>query len=96
MVTIAFKDLAILNVAKRGMPHERITFTPHPVWGKTPEELRAYVEGNDPVSGKPMMPEIVDYLTRPLSAEESKTGTISPSVGPATYSDTADNLRNII
>ena len=93
MVTIAFKDLAILNVAKRGMPHERITFTPHPVWGKTPEELRAYVEGNDPVSGKPMMPEIVDYLTRPLSAEESKTGTISPSVGPATYSDTADNLQ---
>jgi hypothetical protein len=93
MVTIAFKDLAILNVAKRGMPHERITFTPHPVWGKTPEELRAYIEGNDPVSGKPMMPEIVDYLTRPLSAEELKTGTISPSVGPATYSDTADNLQ---
>ena len=94
MVTIAFKDLAILNVAKRGMPHERITFTPHPVWGKTPEELRAYVEGNDPVSGKPMMPEIIDYLTRPLSAEESKTGTISPSVGPPTYSDTADNLQD--
>jgi len=93
MVTIAFKDLAILNVAKRGMPHERITFTPHPVWGKTPEEVRAYVEGNDPVSGKPMMPEIVDALTRPLSAEESKTGTISPSVGPPTYSDTADNLQ---
>ena len=93
MVTIAFKDLAILNVAKRGMPHERITFTPHPVWGKTPEELRAYVEGDDPVSGKPMMPEIIDYLTRPLSAEESKTGTISPSVGPPTYSDTADNLQ---
>ena len=93
MVTIAFKDLAILNVAKRGMPHERITFTPHPVWGKTPEELRAYVEGNDPVSGKPMMPEIVDALTRPLSAEESKMGTISPSVGPPTYSDTADNLQ---
>lgn len=93
MVTIAFKDLAILNVAKRGMPHERITFTPHPVWGKTPEELRAYVEGNDPVSGKPMMPEIIDALTQPLSAEESKTGTISPSVGPSTYSDTADNLQ---
>ncbi|MGO9590935.1 MAG: UGSC family (seleno)protein [Candidatus Acidiferrales bacterium] len=93
MVTIAFKDLAILNVAKRGMPHERITFTPHPVWGKTPEELRAYVEGNDPVSGKPMMPEIIDALTRPLSAEESKTGTITPSMGPSTYSDTADNLQ---
>jgi hypothetical protein len=93
MVTRAFKDLAILNVAKRGMPHERITFTPHPVAGKTPEELRAYVEGNDPVSGKPMMPEIIDYLTRPLSAEESKTGKISPSMGPPTITDTADNLQ---
>ena len=94
MVTRAFKDLAILNVAKRGMPHERITFTPHPVASKTPEELRGYVEGNDPVTGRPMMPEIIDYLTRPLSAEESKTGTISPPVGPPTYSDTADNLQD--
>ena len=94
MVTIAFKDLAILNVAKRGMPHERITFTPHPVWGKTPEELRAYIEGNDPVSGRPMMPEIVDALTRPLSPEESKTGTILPSVGPPTFRETADNLQD--
>ena len=45
------------------MPHLRITFTPHPVAAKTPEELRAYVEGNDPISGKPMMKEIVDDLT---------------------------------
>ena len=42
LVTKAFKDLAILNAGKRGMPHERICFTPHPVWGKTPEELRVY------------------------------------------------------
>jgi hypothetical protein len=37
LVTRAFKDLAILNVAKRGMPHLRITFTPHPVAAKTPD-----------------------------------------------------------
>jgi hypothetical protein len=92
-VTKAFKDLAILNAAKRGMPHERITFTPHPVAGKTPDELRTYVEGNDPVSGKPMMTEIVDALTRPLSADEMKTGMVTINVGPPAFKDTAANLQ---
>jgi len=94
MVTRAFKELAVLNAAKRGMPHDRIAFTPHPVWGKTPEELRAYVDGPDPISGKPLMPEIVDYLTVPLSAEESKSGIVEVSTGPATYGpDTPKNLQ---
>ncbi len=77
------------------MPHERIAFTPHPVWGKTPEELRVYVDGPDPVSGKPLMPEIVDFLTVPLSAEEKKIGQSWKSpTGPATYGpDTPKNLQ---
>jgi len=94
MVTQAFKELAILNVAKRGMPKLRITFTPHPVAAKTPEQLHAYVEGNDPVSDKPMMKEIVDALTIPLSSEEKKTGVVQVSIGPETYGpDTAKNLQ---
>jgi hypothetical protein len=93
MVTIAFKNLALSNAAQRGMPHERICFTPHPVWGKTDEEMYAYLEGNDPVSGKPLMKEVVDALTQPLTADESKTGTVTPGVGPATFIDTSDNLQ---
>ena len=45
MVTIAFKDLAKTNCAKRGMPLQRIAFTPHPVWGKTDEQMYAYLDG---------------------------------------------------
>jgi len=93
MVTIAFKDLALSNAAQRGMPHERICFTPHPVWGKTDAEMYAYLEGNDPVSGKPLMKEVIGALTDPLTDEEKKTGTVPPSVGPATFSDTSDNLQ---
>jgi len=93
MVTIAFKDLAKTNAAKRGMPLQRISFTPHPVWGKTDAEMYAYLEGNDPVSGKPLMKEVVDSLTRPLIAEESKTGTVTPPTGAPTFTDTADNLQ---
>jgi hypothetical protein len=93
MVTKAFKELAILNAGKRGMPHERICFTPHPVWGKTPDELRVYVEGPDPVSGKPLMKEVVDALTVPLSDDEKKTGMVSVSIGPPSFTDTVDNLQ---
>ncbi len=93
MVTIAFKNLAKSNAAQRGMPDERICFTPHPVWGKTDAEMYAYLEGNDPVSGKPLMKEVVDALTQPLTADESKTGTVTPDVGPPTFIDTSDNLQ---
>jgi len=93
MVTIAFKDLALTNAAKRGMPHERICFTPHPVWGKTDEQMYAYLEGNDPVSGKPLMKEVIGALTDPLTADESKSGTITPPTGAPTFTGTADNLQ---
>jgi hypothetical protein len=94
LVTQAFKELAVLNVAKRGMPMLRITFTPHPVAQRPIETLHAYVEGNDPVSGKPMMKEIVDALTMPLSANEKKTGVVSVSIGPEKYGpDTPKNLQ---
>jgi hypothetical protein len=93
LVTIAFKDLALSNAAQRGMPHERICFTPHPVWGKTDEEMYAYLDGNDPVSGKPLMKEVIGALTNPLTVEESKTGEATISVGPETFADTEENLR---
>jgi hypothetical protein len=94
IVTTAFVPLARTNALKRGMPNERFTFVPHPVWGKSAEQLRKDIEGKDPISGKPMMPQIVDSLTRALNAEESKTGAITPSSGPPTFPpDTAENLQ---
>jgi hypothetical protein len=93
VVTIAFKDLALTNAAKRGMPLQRIAFTPHPVWGKTDEQMYAYLDGNDPVSGKPVMKEIVDSLTRPLTADEMKSGTVTPPIGAPSWTDTSDNLQ---
>ena len=94
MATKSFADLAKSNASKRGMPHLRACFTPHPVWGKTAEQLMAYVEGNDPVSGKPLMQEIIDGLTVPLIAEDTKTGMMDVNVGPPVYGpDTLDNLQ---
>jgi hypothetical protein len=94
MATKSFADLAKSNASKRGMPHIRACFTPHPVWGKTAEQLMAYVEGDDPVSGKPLMKEIIDGLTVPLSADDTKTGMMEVNVGPPVYGpDTLDNLQ---
>jgi hypothetical protein len=93
IVTIAFKDLAQTNCAKRGMPLQRISYTPHPVWGKTDEQMYAYLDGNDPVHNTPLMKEIVDSLVRPVTAEEMKTGTVTPPVGAPTFTDTTDNLQ---
>ncbi len=49
----------------------RFSFAPYPLVGRPREVLRTYVEGNDPVTGAPLMPQIVDALTRPLSPEEA-------------------------
>ena len=45
-------------------------FVPQPVMGKIARELRAYVDGNDPLTGKPVMQEVVEGLTRPFDAED--------------------------
>jgi hypothetical protein len=58
-----------------GMPGLRMQFFRGPVWGKTPAQLQKQViEGNNPVTGKPVMRELVELLTRPLAAGEQKTG----------------------
>jgi len=50
-----------------GMPGLRQAFVPQPVMGRTPAQLRGYVDGLDPITGRPVMQEIVDGLTRPRS-----------------------------
>ena len=44
-----------------GMPNFRIQYFRGPVWGKTREQLRKQIiQGNNPISGKPVMTELVD------------------------------------
>jgi len=96
MCTRAYTELANLTAARDGMPHLRQVFTPHPVGGKSADELAAYLVNSDPVSGIQIMKEIIDDLTRPLTADEMKTGMQSIAAGPATFGpDTSDNLQEI-
>ncbi len=78
------------------MPGVRIQWIRGPVWGKTREQLRRdVVNGNNPISGKPVMQEIVEKLTKPLTAEEKRTGTIARNRGPETYTNTPENLQQL-
>ena len=96
MCTKAYTELSNLTAAREGMPHLREVFTPHPVGGKSPDELAAYLVNPDPVSGKQIMKEIVDDLTMPLTPDEMKSGVQSVAAGAATFGpDTADNLQEI-
>ena len=79
-----------------GMPSFRIQYFRGPVWGKTNEQLKKQiVEGNNPVSGKPVMRELVELLTAPLTANEQKTGEIKTDMGPATYTGTPQELQKL-
>ena len=53
-----------------------------------------YVNGNDPVTGKPIMQEIVDALTKPLTADEQLTGLPEGALEPRLLPpDTEENLQ---
>jgi hypothetical protein len=61
----------VRSVAKaQGMPTTRQAFVPQPVVDRSPEQLRAYIEGDDPISKRPFMQEIVEGLTRPLDEQD--------------------------
>ena len=74
-------------------------YTPHPVIGVSPETLSAYIAGNDPATGKPVIKEIIDLLTRPVSpkkpecksSETARGGRRPALLGP----DTAENWQRL-
>ena len=59
-------------VRMNGAPQMRQVYLPHPVMGKTHEEIKAYVFGISPVSGKSVMQEVVEGLTQPLNEQDRK------------------------
>jgi hypothetical protein len=78
------------------MPHQRFTFVPHPIAGMPASICREYLQGNDPITGKPVMSEIVEALTEPLSEEEQKTGIIEiPRERLLEPPDTPENLEHL-
>jgi hypothetical protein len=87
-------ERAVRSVARvNGMPRARAVFVPQPVMGKSPRELRAYVDGNDPLTGRPVMQEIIEGLTKPLDDEDRKNASFERSTPRLVEPDTEENLN---
>jgi hypothetical protein len=68
--TNVFARLAQSTARAAGMPRTRQCFVPQPVVDISPEHLRRYIEGVDPVSKKPFMQGVIEGLTGPLTDED--------------------------
>jgi hypothetical protein len=89
-------DRVVRSVAEvNGMPGLRQVFVPQPIMGKTPAQLRAYVDGRDPISGRPVMQEVVSGLTRPFEADELGPAEFDRGTPRLVEPDTEDNLHRL-
>jgi hypothetical protein len=74
IITQKFSDFVKKFAIERGMPDMRLTFVPHPVAKKPAAVCRRYLLGKDPVTGIPVMDEIIAALTQPLHDGERRGG----------------------
>ncbi len=95
LVTNAFTDLVHAVAWKAGMPRLRFTFVPHPVGGKTSEELHDYVVGPSPVGGQHVIDGIADALTAALEPEEREVGDLDRPVPRLLGAGTEDELQGM-
>jgi hypothetical protein len=77
------------------MPRQRFVFVPQPVMGKSPAELRQYIDGADAVTGRPFMQEVIDALTQPLSEAESAPALYDRSTPRFVEADSEENLQKL-
>src|SRR5262247_1725349 len=98
--TVAFHTQPFERVVRsvtqlNGMPRMRQVFVPQPVMGKTPQQLRAYIDGNDPITGRPVMQEVIEGLTMPLDDEDLKQITFERSTPRLVDAATEENLHRL-
>jgi hypothetical protein len=98
--TVAFHTQPFERVVRsvtqlNGMPRMRQVFVPQPVMGKTPQQLRAYIDGTDPITGRPVMQEVIEGLTMPLDDDDLKQITFERSTPRLVDVDTEENLHRL-
>ncbi len=87
-------DRVVRSVAEvSGAPGLRQVFVPQPIMGKTARELRAYVDGLDPVTGRPVMQEVVEGLTRPFGDGDPGAGELDRDTPRRLEPDTEETLH---
>ena len=95
MQTQSFEKVVKAVAYAHGMPRQRFVFVPQPVMGKSPAQLRGYVDGISPVTKRPVMDEVLAGLTAPLSTEDTRRVDFDRSTPRFVEPDTEDNLQQL-
>jgi hypothetical protein len=93
--TDIFERVTKSVIRVNGMPRMRQVYVPQPVMGKTAAQLRAYIDGNDPTTGRPVMQEILEGLTAPLDPEGAKGVGFERSTPRLVEADTEERLNQL-
>ncbi len=90
-----FEGVARSVARMNGMPTTRQAFVPQTIMGRSPAELRAFLERNDPVSNRPLMQEVIEGLTAPLTEEDLKGVSFERTTPRLFEPDTEERLREM-
>jgi hypothetical protein len=93
--TQVFESLGRMYAGMVGMAGHRIVTVPHPISRVPASVCREYIKGNDPVTGKPVIEEIVDALTRPLTEDDTRSGSQERPEPRLIGPDTEENLHRL-
>ena len=93
--TRVFARLVRSVAMANGMPTLRQAFVPQPVVGRTAAELRAYIEGTDPINSCSFIESVIGGLTRPLEGQDLAGLSYTRSTPRLLDADTEDNLQRL-
>ena len=93
--THVFARLAQSVARANGMPRTRQAYVPQPMVDLSPDQLRGYIDGTDPVSRRPFMQGVIEALTRPLDDDDLKGLTFERSTPRLLEPETEDNLQQL-
>ena len=93
--THVFARLARSVARVNGMPSTRQAFVPQPVVGRSPAQLRSYIEGTDPVNGRPFIQEVIEGLSKPLGADDLQDISFDRSTPRLLEPDTEESLHRL-
>jgi hypothetical protein len=93
--THVFKRLCNATALAMGMPRLRQAYVPQPVVDRSAADLRAYIEGHDPISKRPFMQEVLDGLLSPLEDADLHGLSFERTTPRLVEPDTEDNLQRL-
>ncbi|MFC1820843.1 UGSC family (seleno)protein [Thermodesulfobacteriota bacterium] len=92
-MTQQFASLVKMYAKLVGKPNLPVACVPHPISRVPAQKCREYIESNDPVTGMPVIDEIVEALTKPLTEEEKRSRLEERPVPRFLEPDTEENLQ---